>query len=192
MHSHLPSYSVPPPLSPTPSLPTPTAPPTKKLRVSDPVLSSKLGKFIARDVDLNFVRQRRPRSDLNKLDFQHPARRLLKLYRDKGVPVRLTSKPWSQCRLHQAIQRGPHPSCLPFQNFLNEEFIDMINKGQWVVLPYSVARYLPDLRLSPPGVVPQRERRPRWICDHTFYGINGDTLPLVPLEAMQFGHALDR
>ena len=108
------------------------------------------------------------------------------------VPVRLTSKPWSQRRLHQAIQRGPHPSCQPFQDFLNEEFIDMINKGQWVILPYSVARHLPGLRLSPPGVVPQRERRPRWICDHTFYGINEDTLPLVPLEAMQFGHALDR
>ena len=126
------------------------------------------------------------------LDFQHPARRLLKVYRDRGVPARLTSKPWSQRRLHQAIQRGPHPSCLPFQNFLNEEFVDMINKGQWVILPYSVARHLPGLRLSPPGVVSQRERRPRWICDLTFYGINDDTLPLVPLEAMQFGHALDR
>ena len=137
-----------------PPLPTPTAPPTKKLR-THPVLSSGLGKFIRRDANLvrqfgwsNFVHQRRPRSDLNKLDFNHPARRLLQLYRDRGVPVRLSWKPWSQRRLDQAIQRGPHPSCRPFQTFLNEEFIDMINKGQWVVLLYSVARHLPGLRLS--------------------------------------------
>ena len=106
--------------------------------------------------------------------------------------MRLSSKPWSQQRLQQALQRGPHPSCLPFLDFLETEFVDMIEKGQWVVLPYSVAKHLPGLHLSPPGVVPQRERRPRWICDLSFYGINDDTLPIVPPEAMQFGHALDR
>ena len=68
----------------------------------------------------------------------------------------------------------------------------MIDKGQWVILPYSLAKSLPGLRLSPPGVVPQQDRRPRWICDLSFYGINDDTLPIVPPEAMQFGHALDR
>ncbi len=68
----------------------------------------------------------------------------------------------------------------------------MINKGQWIVLPFSAVQHLPGLRVSPPGVVPQRERRPRWICDYSWWNINRDTLPLAALEAMQFGHALDR
>ena len=135
---------------------------------------------------------RRSRSDLNNITFNHPAARLLKIYKNRGVPVRLSSKPWSKQRLDQAIARGAHPSCLPFHDFLHEEFVDMIDKGQWVILPYSLAKSLPGLRLSPPGVVPQRDRRPRWICDLSFYGINDDTLPIVPPEAMQFGHALDR
>ena len=51
---------------------------------------------------------------------------------------------------------------------------------------------LPGLRISPPGVVPQRDRRLCWICDYTWSEVNKDSLPLAPLEAMQFGHALDR
>ena len=51
---------------------------------------------------------------------------------------------------------------------------------------------LEGLRLSPPGVIPQRDRRPRWICDYTWSGVNTDTLPLAAMEAMQFGHALER
>jgi len=39
--------------------------------------------------------------------------------------------------------------------FLQEEFKDMMSKGQWLVLPYSAVKDLPGLRLSPPGVVPQ-------------------------------------
>ncbi|KAL3806886.1 hypothetical protein ACHAXA_000796 [Cyclostephanos tholiformis] len=73
-----------------------------------------------------------------------------------------------------------------------DEFVDMIHKGQWIVLPYSSIRDLPGLRVSPPGVVPQRERRPHWICDYSWSHVNGDTLPLAAVEAMQFGHALDR
>ena len=68
----------------------------------------------------------------------------------------------------------------------------MIGKGQWTILPFRLVQHLPGLRLSPPGVVPQRERRPRWICDYTFSDVNKDTCPIAPLEAMQFGHALDR
>ena len=68
----------------------------------------------------------------------------------------------------------------------------MINKKQWVILPYHVAKDLPGLRLSPPGVVPQRERRPHWICDYSYYQINDETVDLFFKESMQFGHALDR
>ena len=68
----------------------------------------------------------------------------------------------------------------------------MINKQQWVVLPYKVAKQLKNLRLSPLGVVPQRNRRPRWIVDYTWWKVNDERLPLAPSEAMHFGHALDR
>jgi hypothetical protein len=81
---------------------------------------------------------------------------------------------------------------MEYIDFLHEEFIDMINKQQWIILPYSEAKELPGLRLSPPGVVPQRGRRPRWIVDYSWWKLNEETLPLAPKEAMQFGHALDR
>ena len=45
----------------------------------------------------------------------------------------------------------------------------MIEKGQWVVLPYSVAKVLLGLRLSPPGVKVERDQRPRWIGDYSFF-----------------------
>ena len=49
---------------------------------------------------------------------------------------------------------------------------DMIRKGYWVVLPYHLVRHLPNLRISPMGAVPQRERRPRIIMDYSFSNVN--------------------
>jgi len=69
--------------------------------------------------------------------------------------------------------------------------MDMINKGQWLILPASAIKEWPDLRYSPPGVIPQRGRHPRWIVDYSLWGINEETLPLAALESMQFGTALD-
>ena len=140
-----------------------------------------------------FVQSRRRRGDLADLsNLQHSAKGLLQHYKSHGAPVKVTTKPWSQRRLRTAIERGPHKSCHEHLEFLEEEFIDMINKQQWVVLPYHVAKNLKNVRLSPPGVVPQRGRRPRWIVDYTWSNVNEETLPLAPSEAMQFGHALDR
>jgi hypothetical protein len=68
----------------------------------------------------------------------------------------------------------------------------MINQGFWIILPYSTVKDWPTLRLSPLGVVPQRERRPRTIVDYSFNMVNTDTLKLAPPEAMQFGHTLQR
>ena len=163
-------------------------------------LPPELGKYIERDVKLlqtlgwkEFVRQRRPTSDLGPMHrINHPAKRLLQHYKKHGAPVKFSTKPWSRQRIEQSMRRGAHKSCFEYLEFLEEEFIDMINKDQWVILPYSVVQDLPGLRLSPPGVVPQRDRRPRWICDYTFYAVNLDTLPLAALDSMQFGHALDR
>ena len=146
-----------------------------------------LGEFVARDVLLlrqlgwhGLVSRRRSRGDFASLDnVDHPARRLLHFYKHRGAPVRFSTPPWTRHQIERALLRGPHKSCNDYIDFLNTEFVDMISKGQWLVLPYSDVKDLPGLRLSPPGVVPQRERRPRWICD-------------AAMEAMQFGHALDR
>ena len=67
----------------------------------------------------------------------------------------------------------------------------MIEKGQWVVLPYSVAKGLPGLRLSTPGVKVERDQRPRRLGDYSFFKTNAETLPIASLSAMQYGQALD-
>lgn len=68
----------------------------------------------------------------------------------------------------------------------------MIRKGQWILLPADLVEHMQNLRLSPIGVVPQRDRRPRTISDYSFYFVNADTCPLAPSDAMQFGQALYR
>jgi hypothetical protein len=76
--------------------------------------------------------------------------------------------------------------------FLRTEFVDMIHKGQWVLLPAILVINEPNLRRSPLGAVPQRDRRPRTISDYTFFWVNADTVAIVPYECMQFGRALWR
>ena len=141
----------------------------------------------------NFVKQRRQRGDFADLtSLPHPAKRILQNYKTRGVPVKFSTSPWPLTQIQHAIDRGPHRSCYEHIDFLQEEFTDMINKSQWVVLPYSQVKNFPNLRLSPPGVIPQRGRRPRWIVDYSWYDVNKDTLPIYPSNAMQFGHTLDR
>ena len=98
---------------------------------------------------------------------------------------------WSRQRLNDAVARGAHKSCKQYLDFIEEEFLDMVAKSQWVVLPYNVlVEMLPHLCISSPGVVPQQERQSRWICDYTWLGVNNDTLPLAPSKAMQFGNTI--
>ena len=106
--------------------------------------------------------------------------------------MRLRTPPWSPEQIHAALQRGPHPSALQHAQFVHEEMQDMVSKGFWTVLPYRSIQRLPCLRISPLGVVPQRERRPRIIVDYSFSGVNTDTIKNAPPEAMQFGRALAR
>ena len=47
------------------------------------------------------------------------------------------------------------------------------------------------LRLSPLGLVPQRNWRDQMIFDYSYIGVNDDTLQLAPLNAMQFGRTLN-
>ena len=162
-------------------------------------LPSELGKCVSDDDALlselgwvKFVQRKRGTGDLGTLDLNHPAKRLLQLYKERGAPAKMQQSSWSPSKLKQALSRGPHKSCYEFLDFLQQEFVDMISKGQWVILPFDSVKHLPGLRLSPPGCVPQRDRRPRWICDYTFSGVNEETLELFAKESMQFGHALDR
>ena len=67
----------------------------------------------------------------------------------------------------------------------------MVEKGKWVVLPYPVAKRLPGLRLSPPSVKLEQDRRPSWIGNYSYFKTNAETLPVACLSAMQFGWALD-
>ena len=166
---------------------------------SPQVLPSDLGKCIEIDSLAlkklgwkKLVQEKRKRGDIGPLEFQHPANRLIKQYQVNGVPVKLKTQPWGKKRLLQALHRGPHRSCFDHLSFLQHEFVDMINKDQWIVLPYDDVKDLPGLRLSPPGCIPQRDRRPRWICDYSYYDINAETIELFAADAMQFGHALER
>ena len=68
----------------------------------------------------------------------------------------------------------------------------MAEKVQWTVLPYSVAKRLPGIRLILPGVKLERDRRPCWIGNYSYYKTNAKKLPLACLSAIQYGCTLDR
>ena len=122
----------------------------------------------------------------------HKAARLLSHMRKRGASVMMATAPWGPERCDAAVARGPHKSARDERTFVLEEILDFCQQGYWIVLPYSEVRNLPGLRISPIGVVPQRDRRPRLIVDYTFSGVNADTVPLAPKDAMQFGQALQR
>jgi len=175
-------------------------PPAKRQRTTAAAQLDRLGKNISRDTDLlndyslfDLLRSRRGQSNLTTLaGVDHPARPLLQHLSRSGFPVVLSTPPWTLEQRDHAVARGPHQSAHQFLDFLRDELADMVDRATWMVLPYHRLRELHNLRLSPMGVVPQHARRPRPIVDYTFSGINHDTLPLSPREAMQFGRALDR
>ena len=68
---------------------------------------------------------------------------------------------------------------------------DFVKKGFWIVLPLEDAVGLNGLRLSPAGLIPQRDRQDRIVIDYTWSGVNEATQRLSP-DSMHFGHALQR
>lgn len=90
------------------------------------------------------------------------------------------------------MSRGSHPSAAAHHEFLREEMAEMLQQRFWIILPYDLVKHIPALRLSPLGVIPQRDRRPRVIVDFTFSGVNQHTVTVAPYEAMQFGRAFER
>jgi hypothetical protein len=123
--------------------------------------------------------------DLDSVD--HPAADLLHLWRDKGVPALTSSPPWCGDRKDTLIERGCHQSATEHADFLREEMAEFIENRFWNVLPYRMVRDLPHLQLSTAAVKEERERKPRILCDHSWYPVNHNTLMHAPPEAMQFG-----
>jgi hypothetical protein len=123
---------------------------------------------------------------------RHPAVRYLSYLHVSEAPSKQHTAPWPRAKRDAAMDRGAHQSAKVHREFLYEEMADMVDKAQWIVLPYSLVDRYPELRVSPIGVVPQHERRPRTIVDYTYLGVNADTAPLCAPKAMQFGCALLR
>jgi hypothetical protein len=65
----------------------------------------------------------------------HPAHRLLRHYKHRGAPVEFSPLPWTRQQIQRALSRGTHKSAHEYLDYLEEEFVTMINKGQWIVLP---------------------------------------------------------
>ena len=104
----------------------------------------------------------------------------------------MKTAPWSAERIDDALKRGPHQSSHRGIEFLQEEYADMMGKEQWTVLHVSLVKDIPGIQLSPLGLVPHQNRRDRMISDYSFFGVNDDTVPPAPSEAMKFGQTLKR
>jgi hypothetical protein len=120
----------------------------------------------------------------------HRTAHLLDQLHRHGAPIGMKTEHWDNQRKRGALQRGSHQSALQHEEFLCEEFLDLILKGQWVLLPADLVLQEPDLHLSPLGVVPQWEHQPGTIFDYSLFMVNLDTIPLAPAESIQFGRAL--
>lgn len=138
-----------------------------------------------------FGNQKDPRGDWGAVvSLPHQAAYLLHHYKQKGVPVTMHNANWNQGQREATIRHGPHKSALDHIEFLRTEYADMIRKGFWTMLPAELIKTMPNLRVFSLGVVPQRERRPRPICDYSYFDVNANTVLLAPASAMQFGQAL--
>ena len=128
----------------------------------------------------------------NLVGVDHLACRLLRQYRHRGTPVFFLGHRWMEGQGRVALERGPHQSTMVHVPFLWVDFASMVGKGQWVVLPYSVAKEIQGLRLIPPGVKEERDWRPRRLLDYSYIKLNSKTLPIAALSAMQYIWDLDR
>ena len=142
----------------------------------------------------DFVHRVRARSclDKNVRELPHPAAALLEELRTRGAPFVRNQSNWSADQKDTYAYSQGYPSTARYLGFLENELVDMIKKNYFIVLPYAAVRNYDDLKLSHAGVIPQPDRRPRTIIDYRASGVNGQTVPLAPPDAMQFGHALNR
>jgi len=121
---------------------------------------------------------------------QHPAAHLLNHLQCHSAPAVLSTSLWSQAQCEAAITRGSHLSARQHPPFLEQEMLHMVRKGQWIILPYHDIAHLPNLQISPMGVVPQQDQRPQTITNYTFSEVNANTVDLTSHLPLQFGRAL--
>lgn len=77
----------------------------------------------------------------NKIrNLPHPAAALLTQLLRAGAPAKHSGHPWSESQVRQAMERGCHQSAVLHSEFLYEELADMIEKGQWLVLPFKLVQ----------------------------------------------------
>ena len=116
-------------------------------------MSENLGEYTVNDAELlervgwtEFVCQKRVGIDIASLEnVHHPGKCLLTDLKLCGAPVRFHTQEWSRDNISATLARGAHKSCMEHLESLHEEFTDMIQKGQWVILPASSVMDLPDL-----------------------------------------------
>jgi len=65
---------------------------------------------------------------------------------------------WSCLCQDAAMAWGSHQSAHLHLPFLEQEMLTMVCKGQWMVLPYKAVVDLPNLCLSPLGLIPKCKR----------------------------------
>ena len=94
--------------------------------------------------------------DIKQLD--HPAAQFLDSLRSHGVPVHMKDEPWTPDLILERAERGSHQSTTAHKDFVRDEMADFDEKSFWTVLPLEILLHLPNLRLSPLGCIPQRNR----------------------------------
>ena len=107
--------------TPTQKIPPPAKPSPVKKRASFSTenygLPKELGGCIHRDVEFLksmgwncFVNIRCNRGDISNLSNidNHPFRRLLRLYKHQGMPVKFSSPKWIHTKIKYALSRGAH------------------------------------------------------------------------------------
>ena len=90
------------------------------------------------------------------IDFQpmvgqlpHSAASHLDQYQWHGIPFNTTAPYWTAEQKLMAIKRGAHKSASDCAEFVHKEFVDVVHKQVWVVLPVDAVLELEELRLSP-------------------------------------------
>jgi hypothetical protein len=104
----------------------PSSPPVNTLQLRNDRLGTLVRKLTNAFTNAasweDFIAEFRGPSYLaTKLDnIKHPAAKLLRLWRDHGVPAEMTSEPWSLDQKDACIQRGCHKSAKDHAAFLHE------------------------------------------------------------------------
>ena len=169
---------------------------------SPQVLDDQLGTLVSEAVHRlssspswsEFVAKSRGRPYISEQvqDIPHPAADFLQDTRLHGIPARADDEDWTQATKDECYAYGVHATATAHKDFIREEMAEFMQSGFWTVLPYRMVRELPKLRISPLGVKEERERKPRLVCDHSFFGVNEHTIPWTPEQVMQFGGTLPR